>query len=215
MTDDLFARKSDMYRSASFRAEFADIVGIDNGRADICLDGLLVANAIPYSGDDCPGKAIYRDAAFLLASLSARDPDVASIVPASKRFLLMEFQVEYGAEANGDRKGCMEAASHPEKELFGTQLVEAIGAAWHDRVVDCYPPLDLTIGWDAVGPDSYGLLRYHPPKRNTTFVYSTADIFPNLDPRIVSFQNVTFNFITETYISSAAIGRIGDLMHDY
>jgi hypothetical protein len=213
MSDDRVERR-DLYFAPPFRTELAKIVGTDDARVAISLDALLEENVIPWSVDNSHAESICRDAASILVSLSVPDPAVSSIVLESKRLLLMEFQVEYGEEASGDRKGRMEEASRPEKALFGTQLVAALGMAWRDRPTKDDPPLSLTVGRTAYNPDTYGLIHYHPPERQTTFIYSATELFTNLHPGVVSFQNITIDFATKTFVSPSAIGRLGGLMHD-
>lgn len=205
-----------MYRSSSFRLALGEIARISPDRAVVCLDALLEANAIPRRQESSADGMVCSDAAFLLASPGTRHEDASSIFAESKRLLRMEFQCEYGPAATGDRKGRREDLQPPEKDFFGTQLAKALYDAWSAGSGE--PGLSqavaVTVGRDHGQPDLYGLIHHQPPNNDTSFLYSTTDLFPDLHPGIVSFQNIELNWNEKIFIGPAAMHRLGDLMYD-
>jgi hypothetical protein len=203
-----FAQRAEMYRSESFRLNASALLRVDRERFNLCLDVLLVSSAIPRSRSDSSEDAAAEDASFILAALGAGTSDAMKLLQLAKRILFMEFQCEFGEQATDDRKGKRRQPMDPYKECFGTLLAKTIREVWADEG-EGVAAAAVTIGWAPGRADALGAVEF--PCRETTFLYSTAYLFPDLHEGIGVFHEIKLNFAREIQVTAGALLSLGRL----
>ena len=204
-----YERRAAMYRSESFRSKVSRLLSVDRARLDLCLEALLVSNAIPCSKPES-SAADAEDAAFMLAALGAGTSDAAKLFEVSKRILLMEFQCEFGEQATDDRKGKRTEPIDPYKECFGTQLAKTIRVLWADegqRVTSAA----VTVGWAPGRSNAFGTAEFQFLGGKRAFLYSTAYLFPDLHEGIGVFHDIGLDLVEKFEVTAGDLRSLGRL----
>lgn len=204
------ARKARLlrYRSSAFAEGFRELFGANGAQA---FGALLASEVIPV-GPDIPGDlAVGQEATIALAAVASSLTRPSSIPDAARSILALDYQLEFGPQASGDRKGRREGSPPPEKDYFGSQLAMTFrdlaptGSAERGR----NSPFEVTIGWTALG-GIYALI--HFTRSQTTFVYTRGYLMPDLHPGIVRLTALEFDLPVKLHLSAEKVAPFARMM---
>lgn len=196
------------YRSPAFHGGLAGLFG---DRAAATIAAVLEAGVIPVGQEIPEDMALGHEATFVLALVASSLISPVHALEGARAALALDYQIEFGSAATDDRKGRRTGSSPPDKDYFGSQLAITFrnlafpGSSGGNRIW----PFEVSIGWTALGR---AIATIHYPRRETTFVYASGHLFPDLHPGIVRMNSLEFDLPVNLKVSAEKISRFARLM---
>jgi hypothetical protein len=179
------------YHCAHFRRDLGRLLNVSPEQVALRIDSLFPENSILRSEPSASLEVISHDGAAILAAFGSGEVEANSISYAARQLLSMQFQFEFGPEADFDGKGALELIDKPANAAFGVQLAETIEEIWRGPV---RAPVALTIGWHPRG-DRFGLLKYGHPTPKRTLLYCSRDLFAPVRGHPVRVAQIRLNLV--------------------